>query len=608
MCGIAVDTSRNHRENVKVMLDAIPHRGPDDRGIISDSRAGVTLGMNRLSIIDVSEGRQPLCNEDHSVFVVCNGEIFNSPNLRKELEGHGHRFSTVNSDIEVIPHLYEEYGFQLVDHLDGMFAFVLYDSDRQLLFAARDRFGIKPLYYSVANGNLALASELKSILRMPGINKCLDRQSISNYLSFQFLPAPRTPYEQINKIRPGHCLRFDLKSRQSRIDRYWRVKIEHRSYASSNALEDLREHLRSAVKQWSLSDVPIAVSLSGGVDSAAIVGLMANSSNGRVRTYTLGFRDSINEDIDELVAARITSKRWQTDHTEIIVDPDDVIADLPKMAFHLDEPYGGGLPSWFVYRAMSGKVKVCHTGTGADELFGNYAKAQYYHGLSRGALWRETKRSIKTLSVTGLNYLRRFPNAYGAWMFIRENEKREIFFRDTDTLYGCDASEELFETHFQKHSALSTEDTIALFDFENQLAEEFLHVTDRFSMAHSIEARVPFLDHHLVERVMQVPAAIRVTKPNPKQYFKEIVAPFVCPEILQAKKKGFVLPLARWTRNELRPTIEEYFSPAFLKKQGLFSPALHKELLTPHLEGRVDFTEKIWTYFMFQKWYQVFVG
>lgn len=608
MCGIAASVSVDHRNAVETILAGISHRGPDDRGMLSDCDSQITVGMNRLSIIDIATGGQPVCNEDQSIWVVCNGEIFNSPELRRRLESKGHFFRSQNSDVEVIPHLYEEYGTELANHLDGMFSFILYDQRKKTLLAVRDRFGIKPLYYQTALGGITFASELKAILRLPGVTKKLDRQSLSNYLSFQFLPAPRTPFEGIFKLGAGQRLEYDLSRRTVDVITYWSLPIVPPSDQKSEPIEDLRRALDSAVTSWSLSDVPIAVSLSGGIDSAAIVAILAMSSNRPVRTFTLGFKNPLDGHYSELEAARLTALKWRTDHTEILVEPDRVIQDLPQMAYHLDEPYGGGLPSWYVYEAMRGKVKVCHTGTGADELFGNYGKASSFRCLGKNALRREIVKSVRNLSIDNLRYLWQFPNAYRSWMYVREIEKRRVFFDHTETLEGCLPSEHIVEKQYHNHPSDTIEDTIAAFDFENQLSEEFLHVTDRFSMAHGIEARVPFLDHHLVERVLRIPSSERVGYPLPKQMLREIVGPMVSPEILASGKRGFILPLTRWTRNELRASIEETFSPSFLKRQGLFNPDLHRLVFKPHVEGECDNTERVWTFFMFQQWYQVFMA
>jgi asparagine synthase (glutamine-hydrolysing) len=608
MCGIAANVSSMHRIAVNAMLEAIPHRGPDDRGVYSDDNSGLSIGMNRLSIIDLAQGRQPLSNEDETVWVVCNGEIFNSPKLRENLEQRGHLFRSRNSDVEVIPHLYEEHGEDFIRYLDGMFACILFDLRRQTLIAARDRFGIKPLYYQVNPSGISFASELKAILRVPGVAKTLDRQSLSDYLSFQFIPAPRTPYEGISKLGAAERLVYGIEENRFEIDRYWHLKIKPTFQSNEQVIHELREEISAAVDRWSLSDVPIAVSLSGGIDSAALVGLLASKQNSRIRTYTLGFKSPLDDDQNELEAARLTSQRWQTEHTEIVIDPQEVINDLPLMTYHLDEPYGGGLPSWYIYQAMRGQVKVCHTGTGADELFGNYGKAAAFRALGHKSFRRELKRSLKEHSLSNLIYLLRFPNAYRSWMFIREPEKRDFLFDRMDSLSGCKPSELYVEQHFQEHRNYSIEDSIADFDFRNQLPEEFLHVTDRFSMAHAIEARVPFLDHHFVEKVMRIPAKQRIGLESPKEILKQVLKPFVAPEILSRRKHGFILPLTRWTRNELRSTIEEVFSSSYLKRQGLFNPNIRRYLYKPHLDGAVDETQRVWTFFMFQQWHQVFFG
>jgi asparagine synthase (glutamine-hydrolysing) len=533
----------------------------------------VALVARRLAIIDLAGGEQPMTSPSGRTTIVFNGEIFNSPELRAELERRGRALATDHSDTEVVLALWEERGEEGLRELNGMFAFVLLDRDRRELVLVRDRLGIKPLYY--AERPFAFASELRTLLHVPGIERELDHDSVFHYLSLRFVPGSQSIFRGVRRLPPGHLLRYDLRARTHTVERWWRLEFRR----DADAAERLREELRAAAERWTLADVPVAVSLSGGLDSSAITALLAQSG-ARLRTYSLGFD---GED-GELPLARALAQRWGTDHHEAVVDADELLDDLLQMVWALDEPYGGGLPSWYVYRFMADDVKVGLTGTGGDELFGNYRRFVPFE--------RARLRALRKGDVRRYH----FEPSY----YVTDGEKREL------GLDGADTADVLQRIYDESGSA-SARDSVLYLDVSTQLPDEFLHVTDRFSMAWSLEARTPFLDHELVELVASIPPELRTDADDPKRLLRGAVADLLTPAHLQAPKRGFVFPLARWLRGELRPLAERLLDDDHLARQGIFRPGLAARHLEPHLDGRVDESERLWPLLMFQLWHLLYV-
>jgi asparagine synthase (glutamine-hydrolysing) len=585
------------------MNDKQYHRGPDDSGYYYDKTERVGLTMRRLSILDISDGHQPMFNQDRSICIVYNGEIVNSPELRKIIERDGTVFSTGHSDTEVLLKLYERYQFGMLEHLNGMFSFVIYDKSRRIIFGARDHFGIKPLYYRLENQGLLFSSELKAMKTFPNLRWVIDKQSLFHYMSFQCVPSPGTIYEGVCKLCPGEYFTYTLHDRKFELKKYWSassttVSTSSYSYDSSYVIDRIRYGLRDAVRRWMLSDVPVASSLSGGIDSAVITGLMSEISHAPIRTYTLGYDG--HQDVDERRMARLLANRWGTEHVEIVIGENDLIRELNAMVYSLDEPYGGGLPSWFVYKGMSGEVKACLTGTGGDELFGNYGKWRVYadpYYATRQFLGF-LKKDIRWFS----DWLK-FPIGSRYSIYFRDYEKRGSLFVSS-FFNDCIASESLIESLLLGSEQENLLDIPRVIDYRIQLPEEFLHMTDRFSMAHSIEARPPFLDRVLFEDLMSIPATIRIGKRILKQHLIEAFSDYIPDQLKMAPKKGFVLPLAHWIRSDLNCQIKELFDPAFLRHQAIFKEDIYMTLITPHLEGKFDNSGKIWTLFMFQLWYR----
>lgn len=596
MCGIVGIHGPQEDSWIERMNAIQAHRGPDDSGLFRDRDAGLALAMRRLAIIDLADGRQPMSTADGRFTIVFNGEIYNAPELRREMEGRGVAFATDHSDTEVVLNLYAERGADCLAPLNGMFAFALYDRDRRTLFCARDRVGIKPFYYWQGGGRFAFASELKSLLTLPVVERSVDPQSLFHYMSLMFVPGERTILGGVRRLPPGHSLSYRFDTGDLRIERWWRLTIDPQTGIGEAAWrERVRNALAAAARRWTLADVPVGCLLSGGLDSSAVVGLLARDGM-TVNTYSLGFAGPGEEAWSELPLARAVADRWGARHREIVLDPETLLDDLPAMAWHMDEPYGGGLPSWSVFKHMDGDVKVALTGTGGDELFGNYFKFTPFESR----LW--PSRLYARGPVERQRFHRQFHDTH---YYCPDAAKRTRVFAA-----GIDApinTGDLLFDHFSAMADPTVRDRTTRTDFETQLPEEFLAMTDRFSMAHSIEARTPFLDHELIETVMRIPAAQRLHRRRYKQLLKRAIADLLPAPLLDAQKKGFVIPLKLWLRGRLRPVAERLLAPERLRTQGIFNPSFFDWAVRPHLEGTADNTTLVWGALMFQIWHAVFM-
>ena len=593
MCGI-VGIHACASDNIKDLSTRMNHiqihRGPDSEGVYLDESNRISLAMRRLAIIDVVGGGQPIRSKDGRYVMIFNGEIVNSPDLRRELESEGETFETDHSDTEVLFRLICRDGMEVLPRLNGMFAFVIYDSREGTLTIARDRFGIKPIYYSQLGGRFAFASELKSLLTLPFMERQLNEQSLFNYLSLMYVPGPETIFAGIKKLEPAHYLTYCLAKRQFTMKRWWRqsfvpdVRISEQEWA-----EQIRYSLGTAVKRWTLSDVPIACSLSGGLDSSAIVGLLAESGQ-TVSTYSLGFKGQSEEHWNELPLAVEVSRKWGTRHHELILEPAALLTDLGRMVWHMDEPYGGGLPSWAVFRQMSEDVKVGLSGTGGDELFGNYGK---WAGLEGG--WMYSPRPNES------NFRKLYFERY---YYFSDHDKRAIFSRQFSELKDTSS---LLYRHFTDAQGRSVRDRCAITDIGTQLTDEFLAMTDRFSMAHSLEVRPPFLDNDFVDLISKIPSRIRTNRRDLKGLLRKAVAPILPNSLLKAPKKGFVIPLHLWLSRELLPLAKFLLDPNRLASQGIFRSDLYSRLFVPYLQGRYGKTTMLWGLLMFQMWHLQFI-
>ena len=598
MCGIVGLIHDRRKELLNRMNEVQIHRGPDFGGFFWDEQALVGLAMRRLSIVDLANGSQPMTNEDGSIVLVYNGEVYNAQDLRKELLQKGHIFTTVSSDTEVLVHLYEEYKFDMLNRMNGMFAFALYDKKEKIIFIARDQMGIKPLHYFFKNGTFAFASEMKSLLAAGLSDRKINEESLWHYLSLQCVPAPLTIYEDIFALPCASYLIFDLDTSQITIKKYWDC-IENRKIFCGKQ-EELYDYVRSniidAIERWTMSDVPLACSLSGGLDSSIIAAVV--SKKHALHTYSLGF---INEkSYDERTLARKLAEKYGTTHEEILLSPDELLKDMNEMVLSLDAPYAGGLPSWFVFKKVYGNEKVVFNGTGGDELFGNYSKwLRYEHPLVRVQFWRQFRSYGESFS----EFLKhRNGSIYHKYM--PEQLKRKILEKSEKSWNTSEYIERLFD----KCPEQQWKDRIPYVDFKIQLPEEFLMMLDRFSMHFSIEARVPFLDRELVERVMGIPAEYRTRKYDAKYLLKEAMGDLLPQDFLQAEKKGFVLPYYEWLSQNLKEEVLDLCTGSYRCNQGIFGEKLEREIIKPFYEGRRELTSLVWTVFMFQRWYQVQKG
>lgn len=557
--------------------------------------SNVHLGMRRLSIIDLEGGKQPMTNGDETLWIVFNGEIFNAPEIRKRLEQDGARFRSNHSDTEVLLALYERHGEEMLRELNGMFAFVIHDQKRNVLFGARDHFGIKPLFTMEQDGTFAFASELKALRVLPWFRGDLDHQAIADFFSFQTIPAPRTIYASCKKIPAGHCFTWESERKTLTVRRYWKPSFSSPD-APAPQPEEMREQFMKAVERWSQSDVPIACSLSGGLDSSAIVAALAHAG-AHVTTYTLGFSDA--PDLDERDLARLVSERYGTEHHEIVLKANDLLVDLDTMILALDEPYAGGLPSWFVFKEMGKNVKVAMTGTGGDELFGNYGKWLVFES------WIKRLRRTRSYFQRGggITDLLHYPHGALHYPYWTDARKCSNLFT-SEFLHNVHPSAALIEELWSEGATDNPRDAVASVDLRLQLPEEFLMMTDRFSMAHSLEARTPFLDRSFADYVLSLPSSIRTSPHSLKGLFQGAIADLLPREHLTARKKGFILPVGHWLHTALRPLAEELCNPDTLEKQGIFNPSIYERYVRPCLDGNTAHVNEIWMLLWFQAWYE----
>ncbi len=578
------------------MSNRLRHRGPDDSGVFADAPAQLAMAMRRLAIVDLAGGAQPMRSPDGRYAIVYNGEIYNSRALRRELETAGERFTTDHSDTEVLLRLLMREGEDCLSRLNGMFAFAFYDSAERTLLCARDRMGIKPFYYTMQDGRFAFASEMKALLLLPFVARTVDRQALFDYLSLLYVPATQSILTSVCRLAPGHWLKYSLTGGKLEIRRWWQIDYTpDRSVRRSDWPALIRDELRDAVVRWSQADVPIAVSLSGGLDSSAIAAI-AKQAGLDITAYSLGFEGPGEAAWNELPLARDVARKWSIPHHELVLRPAQTLEALPDMVVALDEPYGGGLPSWFVFGQMAGKVKVAHTGTGGDELFGNYGKWRPLEG----GLWRQL-RGDAGAEIGRPRFAAEFFDRY---YYLPDADKRAIL---ADGGAGCrDTADTLYERLNERPDA-ALRDRVAALDIDTQLPEEFLFMTDRFSMAHSIEARTPFLDNGLVDLVRRIPADIRTHRSDLKYLLRQAVVPLLPASLLDAPKRGFVIPFGFWLRGPLKAKVEELLAPDRLRAQGLFSAKFYDAYVKPHLAGQAEHTQRVWAAMMFQYWHQHFI-
>jgi asparagine synthase (glutamine-hydrolysing) len=614
MCGIAGQFLRERNAelaHICAMCDAIRHRGPDHEGYHIEGRCGI--GMRRLSIIDLATGQQPIANEDQSVWVVLNGEIYNFEELRRDLVSRGHRFKT-SSDTEVLVHLYEDEGAGGIHRLRGMFAFAIWDSRDRSLLLARDRFGKKPLYLAVLPDGLYFASELKC-LRVAGVPLDVDREALQLYFALNYIPDPWSPYRAIRKLAPGTWLRYHASGRVEE-GRYWRLPAPADEaapgFTEAHAVSMVREAFDDAVRVRLVADVPLGAFLSGGIDSGSVVASMASQVREPVKTFSIGFREP---GFNELALAAATARKYKTDHHEMIVRPDSV-ALVSKLARHFDEPFGdsSAIPTYLVSEFAAQHVKVVLTGDGGDELFAGYESFQAIQRLQKFDRVPLAARKLISgiadalpYSAYGKNYLRMISRPTGLERYFENGSPHFLLSRllAPDWMPPADAG---FLARALAHCLLpngaGTLTQALYFEATAKLTGDMLVKVDRMSMANSLEVRCPLLDHKLAELAAQIPHTWKLKNGRGKDIFIRAVGHRLPPELLHQPKRGFGVPLAIWFRGPLRNFLWDHLTSSSFLDRGIVSPAFVLRLLSEHDRGRRDNYHWLWNLLMLELWFR----
>jgi len=621
MCGICgvVSFQPNasvDRSTLLRMNASLRHRGPDDEGYYEDDQ--VSLAMRRLSIIDLYNGQQPISNESGDIWVVYNGEIYNFQNVRAALEQRGHIFKT-KTDTEIIVHAYEEYGDECVTHFNGMFAIALWDARKRRLFLARDRLGIKPLYYWSGADKLVFGSELKALIHHPDVPRQVDLAALDLFLTLEYIPAPRTIYEDVFKLLPGH--RLVVEKGKLKVTQYWDVPYQPISQSEAECGEILSGLIKESVRLRLISDVPLGAFLSGGIDSSTIVGYMSQSANEPVRTFSIGFED---DTYNELPYAEAVAKHFGTKHHVEVLKSD--LTDLTEqLVTHFDEPFADTsvFPTFLVSKLASREVKVILSGDGGDELFAGYdtylaEKLDRYYGR----LPRPLRQQVFPKFAAGLlpqpakkgliNKVKRMVEGgafepslqHARWMmFLNSSEKNSLYRSDLRATLYDHLTTDFFHDYFEKANCFDHLAQQQYVDIKTYLADDILTKVDRMSMAVSIEARVPLLDYHIVEFALNLPAHMKLHGWRTKSILREAVKNLVPGFVLEKPKEGFSIPMKHWLCTSLKPMMLDLLSKAALHKHGYFDHQVVAQWIQEHLEGRANHSHRLWTLMVFEMWH-----
>ncbi len=617
MCGICGFLNKKilSPEALEKMNDVLSHRGPDDKGIYinqipygSDSLQ-VGLGNRRLSIIDLSEhGHQPMCNETQDIWIVFNGEVYNFHELKKELEDKGHKFKG-RSDTEVILHSYEQWGVDCLQRFNGMFAFAICDEKKKQIFIARDRVGIKPLYYYFKNGNFAFSSELKSLLKYPFFDKELDKKSLYYYLLFQYVPSPFSIFKNTSKLLPGHYLTFK-ENEGVKIKKYWDI-LEKRKEIKNNGIQEYIEEfeslIKSSVKYRLISDVPLGAFLSGGTDSSLVVAAMSQLTN-KVETFTIGFEE---KKYNEAVYAKKVASYLGAKHHELYFKGKDIYSLIPEMCKYYDEPFGdsSSLPTYLVSKlARENGIKVVLSGDGGDELFCGYNRYIWINMFENFLFLPEILREgflpllekLPNLKLRRFSQVLQSKNPLKIYLSIINMWSEKELSKLVDVNYP-DKELPFFKV-YKKIDSLPPLERFPLLDFHTYLPEDILTKVDRASMAASLETRVPLLDHRIVEFAYSLPLNLRYKRGIRKYLLKKLLYKYLPTKFFKRPKKGFGIPLDECIRGGAKPYIKDYLNPAKIKKEEMFNHKFVGEIVNKHLSGKYNYQYPIWTLLQFQLW------
>jgi len=626
MCGIAgiinLDGRAADAGLLARMNEAIRHRGPDEEGTHLDGRVG--LAMRRLAIIDLAGGQQPIANEDRTCWIVFNGEIYNYRELKKSLEGLGHRFRT-DCDTEAIVHAYEQYGADCPKHLRGMFAFAVWDERRQELFLARDRVGKKPLLYAKAGGSFVFGSEFSALLSHPAISREVDREALHYYLSFMCVPAPLTAYRDIRKLEPGHSLTL-TRDGEVKTERYWQPDFTKKiKISEEEAGERAVELLREAVRVRLMSEVPLGAFLSGGVDSSAVVALMAEESGAPVKTFSIGFDE---RDFSELHHARRVAQRVGAEHHEFVVRP-DAMEVLPLLVEHYGEPYAdsSAVPTYYVSRETRRHVTVALNGDGGDECFAGYERyaamrlSETYRRLPGLLRERVIRNAAELMPASELRRgrvrsLKRFLQAaslppverYLRWVSVFDPRAKQELYTDEfrGETSGHDARQWL-APWFARANGAGVVDAALLADTMTYLPNDLLVKVDIASMAVSLEARSPFLDHHVIEFAASLPEGLKLRRLTTKYLLKRALRGLLPRENLTRGKMGFGVPVGHWLRGPMQGFLRENLLSERSARRGLLRADAVRRLVELHTRGERDYAHQLWTLLMLELWFQRFI-
>jgi asparagine synthase (glutamine-hydrolysing) len=626
MCGICgIFNYGSHEpvslEQLQAMNDTLRHRGPNDEGRYTDVDLG--LAMRRLSIIDIGGGKQPIHNEDRTIWIVFNGEIFNYPKLKRYLEGKGHTFYT-RSDTETIVHLYEEHGDDCVNYLRGMFAFALWDGPSRSLLLARDRVGIKPLFYcDTGKGELLFSSEPKARLASPKVSRDMDLQGLDAYFAYGYIPAPLSIYRSIRKLPAGHVMK--IRRSGSSIRKYWDLYFRpERGKPESYFAGKFEEIFSEAVKMRLISEVPLGAFLSGGIDSGLVVAYMAEAMNDRLHTFSVGFSGNVGGYLDERPYARMVAERYRCEHRELLLEP-RVETILDDIVESFDEPFADDsvIPSYYICETSSRDLTVALTGLGGDELFAGYERHLGFRisllydylpsALSKGILAPiiEVLPELKNGHYT-VNHLKRFvrashlplPERYARYMtMLNPDERARLYQPDIAEAIDYRATEELMTAYFRADdNALDPLDKMFYQDIKTYLPEDILTLTDRIGMRHSMELRVPFTDHVLIEMCATIPAEMKMKRMQKKALLKSIAAAKLPRPVLAHRKQGFASPMAQWLKTDLKSCSDDLLSSETKNNSDILRKSEIREMIADHMRGRELNDKRIFALIMFQKW------
>lgn len=621
MCGICGFTGSSDRQIITRMLGTIVHRGPDDEGCFSSNQ--ISLGMRRLSIIDIATGQQPVHNEDNIIWTVFNGEIYNYLELREDLLHRGHRFYTDHSDTEVIVHLYEEYGLDFVHKINGMFAIALWDDLQKRLVLYRDRVGVKPLFYSQVGNKLLFGSEIKALLTHPDQPREMDYEAIYHYFTFKNVPAPLTAFKGIRALRPGEMLlwhdnRYDLKT-------WWNIRFNEQEQCDEvEVRERIAALLDDATRIRMRSDVPFGAYLSGGVDSSAVVALMSRHSDRPIKTFCLGYEDELANKQADLFHARRVSAQYGTDHYEYIMSSNELTDDIDKIIRAFDQPFSGTISTYFLSKLISRHVKVALSGDGADELFGSYLTHRtaqpiwhYTRLIEKIRDNKLTEDERKLFAPCNMQFLEKLFEQSGgdeaSWrsvLYLFNDMEKSALVSDRFKA-NCNplvSTKSLITDNFKELTARHPLNRILEMEWKTQLPDQVLAFVDHLSMAHSVEVRSPFLDYRLIEFVSTLDGNLKIRDGVVKDVLKKAVFSLLPQGVTERAKEGFVLPVFEWMQAGLHSMCLKTLSPERLRIHGLLNMNAVQELMNRYIAGERSLEGRVWNLMMFQLWWENYIG